>query len=207
MSDQPSRLDLVLALMGFASGAADVFAFVRLGGVFTSAMTGNTALFGLALAGGHVLAAARSVAAFAGFLAGAGIGAVLAARRIPLARSLWLETAILAVFSALWFGRSGLYFLIVLSAAGMGLQSLVARRFEAPGITTTYFTGTLTSIVLSILGAAPRLRFPYATKRQVAVFGAYMVGAVAGGLSAGPAPGVGAILPTLAAFAAAVSLK
>ena len=207
MPDRPSRMDLVLALLAAGSGAADVFAFVRLGRVFTSAMTGNTALFALALAQGHVAAAARSVAAFAGFVAGAGIGALPRVRRMGFGKTLWLEAAILAAAPVLWWLRAGLRPLIIVSAAGMGLQSLLARRVDAPGITTTYFTGTLASIVQSIMGAAPRVAFPYATKRQLAVFAAYVVGAVAGGLSGGPVPGAAVALPALAATVAAVVLS
>jgi uncharacterized membrane protein YoaK (UPF0700 family) len=187
LPDRPSRMDLALALLAAGSGAADVFAFVRLGHVFTSAMTGNTALFALALAQGHVAAAARSVVAFGGFVAGAGIGAMLGARR-----------------TAFWQLGVGLRPVTFASAAGMGLQSLLARRVDAPGITTTYFTGTLASIVHAIVGAPPGARFAYATKRQLAVFTAYVLGAVAGGLGAGPVPGVAAALPALAAIMAAL---
>ena len=41
--------DVGLALLGFASGSMDALAFFNLGEVFPSAMTGNTALLGLAL--------------------------------------------------------------------------------------------------------------------------------------------------------------
>ena len=44
--------DVGLALLGFASGCMDALAFFNLGEVFPSAMTGNTALLGLALGQG-----------------------------------------------------------------------------------------------------------------------------------------------------------
>jgi Protein of unknown function (DUF1275) len=44
--------DVGLALLGFASGSMDALAFFNLGEVFPSAMTGNTALLGLALGQG-----------------------------------------------------------------------------------------------------------------------------------------------------------
>ena len=77
MADVDSRKERVdsgdvgLALLGFASGSMDALAFFNLGEVFPSAMTGNTALLGLALGQGHVIAASRPFVAFAGFLAGA----------------------------------------------------------------------------------------------------------------------------------------
>jgi uncharacterized membrane protein YoaK (UPF0700 family) len=43
-SDRFSSTDLGLALLGLASGSTDVMAFLMLGNIFTSAMTGNTAL-------------------------------------------------------------------------------------------------------------------------------------------------------------------
>jgi uncharacterized membrane protein YoaK (UPF0700 family) len=52
------RHDLTLALLAFASGTTDVLSFLALSGVFTSAMTGNTALLGLAAGqgqSGHVM--------------------------------------------------------------------------------------------------------------------------------------------------------
>ncbi|CAG4910809.1 unnamed protein product [Acidocella sp. C78] len=55
--------DLTLAALAFVSGSADIFAFLKFHDVFTSAMTGNTALLGLALGQGHILAAQRSLAA------------------------------------------------------------------------------------------------------------------------------------------------
>jgi uncharacterized membrane protein YoaK (UPF0700 family) len=51
--------DVGLALLGFASGSMDALAFFDLGEVFPSAMTGNTALLGLALGQGNVIAASR----------------------------------------------------------------------------------------------------------------------------------------------------
>ena len=37
----------------------------------------------------------------------------------------------------------------------MGMQSAVAHRVGVPGITTTYFTGTLTGIVMGSIGGTP----------------------------------------------------
>ena len=57
--EQVDSSDVGLALLGFASGSMDALAFFNLGEVFPSAMTGNTALLGLALGQGHVIAASR----------------------------------------------------------------------------------------------------------------------------------------------------
>lgn len=46
-------IDLALTALALASGVTDVAAFLTLGDVFTSAMTGNTALLGVALSQGR----------------------------------------------------------------------------------------------------------------------------------------------------------
>src|SRR5437660_11648422 len=77
---------LGLALLSFASGATDVLAFIKLGHLFTSAMTGNTALLAIALGQGHVAAAGRSLTALLGFALGLALAPVgNALRRHPSA--------------------------------------------------------------------------------------------------------------------------
>ena len=49
-----------------------------------------------------------------------------------------------------------IFLLIVLSAFAMGIQSAAVRRLGVPGIATTYITGTLTSLMVDLLGG---LRF------------------------------------------------
>src|SRR5262249_61610593 len=44
------------------------------------------------------------------------------------------------------------YSLIILSAFAMGVQSAAVRRLGVPGIATTYITGTLTSLMIDLLG-------------------------------------------------------
>ena len=79
--EQVDSSDVGLALLGFASGIMDALAFFNLGEVFPSAMTGNTALLGLALGQGHVVAASRPFVAFVGFLTGAAAAAAICGLR------------------------------------------------------------------------------------------------------------------------------
>jgi uncharacterized membrane protein YoaK (UPF0700 family) len=173
-----------LALMSFASGCMDILSYQQLGQVFTSAMTGNAALFGLSLGQSNVAAASRNIAAFVSFLIGLGLGAVVLRRHRgqagwshAVARVLILEEALLLAFVAAWhFGwgpaaegmsqggmppggitESMLYGLIAISAVAMGAQSAAAHRIGAPGITTTYFTGTLTNIVIDAVVGRPAM--------------------------------------------------
>ena len=183
----PPTIGVSLVLMSVASGCMDVMSYRLLGQVFTSAMTGNAALLGLDFGQGNLAGMSRNMLAFLGFLAGLVLGALLLCRRAGASRgvtgALLVEEALLLGFAALWHVGAGpssdrlLYGLIALSAVAMGVQSTVAHRIGVPGITTTYFTGTLTSIVMGLAGggAAPRprgrLRWP------VLSFLAYILGA------------------------------
>jgi hypothetical protein len=47
--------NLGLASLSLASGCTDVLSFLKLGNLFTSAMTGNSALLAVAIGGGQLL--------------------------------------------------------------------------------------------------------------------------------------------------------
>jgi uncharacterized membrane protein YoaK (UPF0700 family) len=126
----------------------DALAFFNLDEVFPSAMTGNTALLGLALGQGHLIAASRPFVAFAGFLAGVAAAAAsvdLWLDKLPVPRAVcWLlalEARLLATFALAWqlidqpIARVGLYGLIVVASSGMGIQSVAARLVGRSGIT------------------------------------------------------------------------
>jgi uncharacterized membrane protein YoaK (UPF0700 family) len=155
----------MLLALTWAAGSVDAISYLALGHVFTAMMTGNTVLLGLALAEGEALAALRSVLALIGFGAGVFAGAIIVEREsnqsdwpVPVTAALALETAFLAIFSAAYYlsepTRSGAmtYFLIFLLSFAMGIQSAAVRRLGVPGIATTYITGTLTSLMVDLLG-------------------------------------------------------
>src|ERR1700674_92004 len=66
--------DGLLLGLTLAAGAVDAVSYLGLGRVFTANMTGNLVLLGLAIGQGQALEALRSVVAFVGFAAGAGLG-------------------------------------------------------------------------------------------------------------------------------------
>jgi uncharacterized membrane protein YoaK (UPF0700 family) len=66
-------LTLIAVVLTFGSGATDVGAFTRLGGVFTSVMTGNFVFFGLAAAERSVSLATHTTVAIAGYIAGVAV--------------------------------------------------------------------------------------------------------------------------------------
>src|SRR6266700_6975786 len=140
--EQIEVLDLGLAALAMGSGVTDVTTFLTLGDVFTSAMTGNTALLGIALSQGRLLSAAHSFSALLGFAIGAALGATIYLGKHPntpgnikvIRPLLLIEIFCLGVFAAM-LNLTGppaetgiLYALILLSAIGMGIQGVAARH-------------------------------------------------------------------------------
>ena len=228
MTESPSSLeaapaervdapDVGLALLAVGAGSMDALGFFALGGALPSAMTGNTALLGLALGQGNPAAAAPPFAAGLGFVLGAAVAAALLhldLARLPVNRGVaWLlavEAVALAGFVLAWHfvDRASpglaLHLLILVGAAAMGIQSVAARQDNRPGVTTVVFTSTLTSIVIALIHAAlgsPH-RLGFAAKRQIVMFLAYGLGAVAGGFLTLNAIEVIPFLPLIAAIAA-----
>ncbi|MDE1942737.1 MAG: DUF1275 domain-containing protein [Betaproteobacteria bacterium] len=189
-----------LLFLSCASGCTDVLAFMKLGDVFTSGMTGNVALLAIAISKGHMLAAVHSLLAFAGFIFGAAMTAALYdpdpanLRRLPHVRPLfWLEIGCLAGFALIWHVADGptdegvaVYMLILLSAIGMGIQGVTARNIGPAGISTIVFTSTLINIVIffthSLLHDNATPRPAPDPRHQVGTFAAYALGAVVSGL-------------------------
>jgi uncharacterized membrane protein YoaK (UPF0700 family) len=183
--------DLGLALMALASGSTDVMAFLTLGDIFTSAMTGNVAFLAIAIGQGQLHSALLTSLALFGFIGGVMVATTLYSPRKPSARAVLrplfaFEIACLAAFAGAWYavdrslGGLGLDLLIVLSAIAMGVQGVAARHVNAPGINTIVFTSTLVAIVMSITGAVtrPSVHPPVATRtvRQILILLTYAIG-------------------------------
>ncbi|MFI6284033.1 DUF1275 family protein [Streptomyces sp. NPDC051018] len=200
--------DLLPLLLTVAAGATDAVAYLGLGGVFTANMTGNLVLLGIAGAQGLDLHIARAAAATLAFTAGLVLafrltrtldkGAVWP-RRITgvLAVSLGCQLVFLAGWAAVG-GRPGGAVDVVLvsvSALAMGVQTACARRVALAGITTTFVTGTLTSMAESAAaGSAHHLL------RRLGVLLALVAGALGGALALSSHPAAAAaIAPALVA--------
>ena len=180
-----------LALLSFAAGSTDAIAFLILGDVFTSAMSGNTVLLGIALGQGRIAAASHPLAAFIGYVAGVA-GAALPLR-MPTRGIEWtllLETLFLAAFAGLWTASGGpitpleIHALIILSAVAMGLQGAVGRAIGVPGISTIVITSTLTAIIGTLaerLLSRERPALTTPTRQQIGAFLSYLAGAITAG--------------------------
>jgi len=191
---QPERFspsDLGLALLALASGSTDVMAFLTLGNIFTSAMTGNMALLAIAVGQGRLISALLSFLALVGFVFGVVVATTIydpgkSSAHAVLRPLVTLEIACLAGFAVAWYvvdrslESAGLDALILLSATAMGIQGVIARHINAPGINTIVFTSTLVAIVMSVTGALarPLLHPPVRirTARQIVIFLAYGLG-------------------------------
>ena len=145
----------LLLLLAATSGYVDAVSYLGLGQVFTSNMTGNTVLMGLALGQARWPDALRSGVALGGFLGGVTISASIVRQEkgediwpFRVTAALGLELVALGAFAVVWvFARPDLNagatpFLIALAALAMGSQSATVRSLGVKGVTTTYITGT-----------------------------------------------------------------
>jgi uncharacterized membrane protein YoaK (UPF0700 family) len=156
-----ARLVIVLAV---TSGATDAIGFLALGSAFTSVMTGNMVLLGVGAADRDVALLLSCTVAIVSFVVGAAIGARVAGAAQAgdpvwpraVSRALWIEVALLAAFAAAWWSlgsspeASWLLPMLGLNAGALGLQSSAIQRFGVSGLSTTYLTGTLTTIVIRL---------------------------------------------------------
>jgi uncharacterized membrane protein YoaK (UPF0700 family) len=203
--------DLILVALTFAAGSVDAVALLRLD-VFTAVMTGNIVLLGLAIGQGAVRNALRSLVALLayslGVIAGArivGVGAV-EGDRSKVTRGVAVEWLLQAAFLGGWIltdanpDGAGAAVLIGLSGVAMGIQAATVRAL-APGMSTTYITGTLTGLLseLSALGSVSGDR-----RRRAAIVGALALGAVAGAVALGTVPLLAPAIPLVAVGAIVV---
>lgn len=158
-----SDRNTMVVVLTWAAGGVDALSYLGLGHVFTANMTGNAVLLGLSIGQGQGMAALRSMIALAGFVIGIAAAAIIMERSSQQGEwpravtwAIAVEWVILIVFTAGWhmaLPKGGpLYFLILLSAVAMGIQSAAMRQLKVPGIATTYITGTLTAMVADFVG-------------------------------------------------------
>jgi uncharacterized membrane protein YoaK (UPF0700 family) len=151
-----------LLMLSVVAGSADAAGFMGVGHVFTSNMTGNLVLLGIACGQGQWTDVAKTFYVLVMFAIGAACGSRLA-RQLPdeawrklLVRILMIESVLLISFAISWAliaesGRAAqFYWLIPLLAIAMGLQSAVLNRLTIAGVTNTAMTGTLTNVAVGL---------------------------------------------------------
>jgi uncharacterized membrane protein YoaK (UPF0700 family) len=188
-----SRTNLLI-LLTFVTGVTDATAFERLGNVFTSVMTGNMVLLGLAVGKGDLSPAFHVGLALMAYVSGAMLGGRIAGHPTKsdgpwphhLTRALLMEFGLFGVFAIAWEVEGGhvtgglQVVLLVVCAIALGIQSSAVLRLGLSGLSTTYLTGTLTNVVHAVAhGKCGR-----ETARSTAVLLALISGAAVGGLLA-----------------------
>jgi uncharacterized membrane protein YoaK (UPF0700 family) len=155
------RLVIALALV---TGATDAIAFVSLGGVFTSVMTGNMVLLGMGLGRGEATVLEHTGIALAAFIAGTVLGARIAGAPRPgdavwpgrLTVALATEFALFLAAAVCWWAVGSKphgavqSVLLMADALALGVQSSAVLRLNVSGLSTTYLTGTLTTLFQSL---------------------------------------------------------
>jgi uncharacterized membrane protein YoaK (UPF0700 family) len=188
--DSNLRASARVALIALTASTAslDVTAFTRLGGVFASVMTSNLVFVSIAAVKAEGAFGARCAVAILSFVVGVAIGSAIAQpsgleNRLgtrPLSLLLTGELAILVGYTIWWMIVGGhpkgwtQLVLLGIVAATMGGQSAAARQLGNPNASTTYLTGTVTSLAGSV---ALRQR---PDPEAVAVILALLAGAAAG---------------------------
>ncbi|WP_405774067.1 YoaK family protein [Streptomyces sp. NBC_00859] len=166
----------VLPLLAAAAGAVDALAFIALGHVFAGVMTGNLILLAIGLGSGSPGDAAFPLVALAGFALSVVVagrfcrtgggprtksGATGAAWSDGVFVCLAVEVTLLAAVGVTWAAAEGhpdgdgRAVLIAVLSVAMGLQTAAMFAAGPSGAPTTYFTGTLSSLLTDPAGGRP----------------------------------------------------
>jgi uncharacterized membrane protein YoaK (UPF0700 family) len=152
-------------LVGLAASAGwlDALAFLHLGKVFISFMSGNLLFVGIAAGNSDASLFLRAGVVLVAFLVGTAGGARMTGSRLvpgaqsPLPHSLLLEAGLLAIFALLWLAvgnpevhSAATIALLVVGAAAMGLQAALALAFHLPNVATVAMTATLAQLAALI---------------------------------------------------------
>ncbi len=206
-------MTLIAITLTFASGAMDVASFTTLGGVFTSVMTGNIVLWGLAAARGSLSLASHTAVSIAGYIAGVAGGTWIAhgfkavteekgeggTGVLPahVSWALFAELILLSGFAAGWEASGASpagwaqFCLLAVASAAMGVQSSAVKDMGLTDVSTTFLTGTLTGLVSSLV--SPGQDTPHGLRRFGVLIGLAAGASLCGLLVATAAAGVPAL--------------
>jgi uncharacterized membrane protein YoaK (UPF0700 family) len=157
--------DKLIVALTVLTGVTDAVAFVRLGNVFTSVMTGNMVLMGIAVGQPDLSALWHAGLAVLSYIVGAMAGGSLSGRADPddgvwparVTVALVIELVLFVVVNVVWMasdadlGATGQISLAAVAALALGIQSSAVIRLNVSGMSTTYLTGTLTHVARSLI--------------------------------------------------------
>jgi uncharacterized membrane protein YoaK (UPF0700 family) len=180
----------LLLLLAAAAGCLDALCVARLGGPFASVITGNLVQLGSSIGTWNGRLAAASGIAIAGYAVGVAVGAAGLRHTEPGWRSrtgrvLAVELVLLAGMAGGWVatggrpGHADRMVLLAVAAAAMGVQSAVTLTSGVGQASTTYLTGTLTSLIRDLVNEPRRYVSTLAGAFRLA---ALLCGAAAGGV-------------------------
>ena len=184
------RRHRLVVLLTFVTGCADAMGFLALGGAFSSVMTGNMVLLGLSSGSTDAHLAVSSGSAIGAYIVGVLLGARVAGRAasddqvwpVSVTWALVVELVALSGLLVVWELTLGdrsqalkLVLLMVLAAA-LGIQGSAVQRFGVAGLSSTYLTGTLTTLIAGVANRQPR----NVLLRHASVLVALVVGAAVG---------------------------
>ncbi len=202
-------------MLALTTGAVNAVTFLRLGTVFSSVITGNMALLGIAVGQRDGELALNGGLAVAGYGLGVFIGGAMSGasarqhavwpRRTTV--TLAAELLVLLGFTAGWLATDGRpaggarLVLLVIPAAAMGLQSSAVRRLGH--MSSTYLTSTLTGILEAFSGG----RRPAHWQRSTGALLALVAGAALGSAATSSAAlvPVAVLVPLAAVLACAAT--
>jgi len=206
------RFKIVLPLLSFGAGAADAFAFMVLGGIFTANMTGNALLgamvtradYWATLAGAATALISFVIALAVGFRITRGPAVVPGGSTV---KALRLSAVFLAVVALLWWfaphARATHLCMIATSAMAMAFQTVAMKRDGVPhGAPTTFATGTLTDLVKEIVEGAASWR-----SRRWLPLAALPLGAAVAAMTAQAWPDITPLLPFAATVVALILIE
>jgi len=216
MQPSASASSVAIIALSFAAGAMDAFAFLSLGGVFTSIMTGNLVISGLFQRPNYAATVTGIATALVLFIISVAIGFSVTkpgAGRNSFRRWYFLLVATLVLATVVAVGWVFLHdranlavrcIFLAISASAMGLQSVVAKRaFAATGFSTTYMTGNITSLVGDIVERqAQQTQLTRALGIVAVVVGSVSSAAVMFGL-----PVLGGSIPLVGMIVALIALR
>lgn len=154
--------DAMLMLLAGVAGSTDILSYYRLGHVFTANMTGNLILLGISIGQGEFSTSLYRLTSLAGFIVGVFIGSLIVVNRKKqwnyyIIIAITIESVLIGTLTIIWLVHAGplrnsiLYIGILLSAISMGIQSATIWHLNIPGVVTTFITGNITSIGMSVV--------------------------------------------------------
>jgi uncharacterized membrane protein YoaK (UPF0700 family) len=199
------RRDALVITLTLVTGSVDAIGLIRLGGVFTSVMTGNMVFLGIAASERSGSIALHTGVAFVMYIVGSFIGARIAGHApdhethlwpLSVVKALSVELVVIAAFAVWWeFVHAApstdvAYSLLGLNAMALGIQSSAVLRFGVSGLSTTYLTGTLTQFIAGFTKKKSPIQV-----RSSFILLALIVGAGLGALCALHAPLAAPVVP------------